>query len=271
MTDRPSRAEIMDDPRTDPREITRAFRFIRWTNRRLRGREGLLTHLESRRRELGPRIRLLDVGTGCCDIPIAALAWAEQHGIDLEIVAVDSLPASLADARREIERAAHAHPGGAEAVTNRIELVEADAFSLFERFGPRSFDVVHAGMFLHHFTEEKVVRLLGIMGSLAKKLVIWNDLIRDRASRVVIRVLTLPLSRIVRHDAVLSVDKGFRIDEAAVIARRAGLGPPEITQWVWAGRFSLAASVEPAANPESSAAASSGLHATAALRRRMET
>lgn len=235
----------MDDPRTDPREIRRAFRFIRWTNRNLHGIDGLVAPLDRARRAglLGRSVRLLDVGTGCGDIPLAALDWAEHHGIDLRIVGVDLLPASLEDARREITRVASARPDGHEAVESRFELVQADAFELGNRFDRASFHVVHAGMFLHHFTNEQVATLLRIMGSLASCLVIWNDLTRDRASRFAIRMLTLPLGRMVRHDAVLSVDKGFLLDEARGLIAEAGLSEPHIERWTFSGRFSASIAV----------------------------
>jgi len=246
MSARPSRAEIMDDPATEPREISRAFRFIRWTNRNLRGIDGLLMPVARLRDEgvLGRTIRLLDVGTGCGDIPIAALRWADDRGLDLRVVGVDALPASLEDARREIARAASTHAGGPdrgrEVIASRFELVEADALELSSRFAPRSFDVVHAGMFLHHFTDEHIVRLLRSMGEIASAAVIWNDLSRDRASRLAIRVLTLPLSRVVRHDAVLSVDKGFLEQDVVRLVSAAGLSEPRFDRWTWAGRFSAA-------------------------------
>jgi len=233
----------MDDHRTDPREIHRAFRFIRWTNRNLRGAEGLLHHLKENRVRIGSTVRLLDVGTGCGDIPLAALAWADANEVDLRIVGVDSLPASLEDARRAIARAAEKNARGRDAIESRIELVKADAFELAARFEPASFDVVHAGMFLHHFTDDQIVTLLKMMGALASKLVIWNDLLRDRASRMAIRVLTLPMSRVIRHDAVLSVDKGFLDDDARTLMARAGLPQPVIKRWGWAGRFSASCSI----------------------------
>lgn len=222
----------MDDPRTDPREIRRAFRFIRWTNRRLRGVDGLLSHLEAHRHEFGSSMTLLDVGTGCGDIPLAALQWAKTRGIELRVVAIDSLQASIDEARREVERT----PGASSSIT----LLREDAFSLEQRFEPRSFDVVHAGMFLHHFTDEQVVSLLSIMGRLASKFVIWNDLSRDMASRVAIRLITLPCSRVVRHDAVLSVDKGFLESEREELIRRASLPKADVRRWTWSGRFSAA-------------------------------
>lgn len=234
MSSRATRAEIMDDPATDPQEIARAFRFIRWVNRRLGGSAGLIARLEELRHSHRGPLRLLDVGAGCADIPLAALAWAARCGVDLHIVAVDRLKASLDDAERVIG----AHPLSRDpSLTERLSLVEGDAFELDERFEPGSFHVVHAAMFLHHFTDEQVVALLRIMGRLASKLVVWNDLSRDIMSRAVVRVMTLPLPRTVRHDAVLSVDKGFRPQEVRELVRRAGLSDPRIERRWLHGRF----------------------------------
>ncbi|MBX3356574.1 MAG: hypothetical protein KF724_12830 [Phycisphaeraceae bacterium] len=282
MSARPTRPEIMDDPAADPRDIAEAFSFIRWVNRRLGGVAGLLTHLEAMQQQLGRSIRMLDVGTGCADIPLAALEWAEGRGLSMQIVGVDLFDASLDEARRAIAshpitRAAHAGAtcsvDGEAAASERgaldaarsvpqgsgfhersitcpapITLLKASAFELESHFAPRSFDVVHAGMFLHHFTDDQVVELLAIMGRLASKLVIWNDLSRDWLSRLAVRCLTLPLPRMVRHDAVLSVDKGFLPSEIRQLAGRAHLPEPRIARNVLGGRFSAVISVRRASS-----------------------
>lgn len=255
MTARPTRSEIMDDPETDGAEIARAFRFIRWINRRMCGADGLLRPLRAQRNEFGDALSILDVGTGCADIPLAAVEWGRRHGVAVRVVGVDNLQASLDDARREVDLAATrkarnrsdaasdramvaASGPTPSALRHLIELVQIDAFELERRFSPRSFDVVHAGMFLHHFEESQIVQLLRIMGALARRMVVWNDLSRDAWSRVGVRVLTLPLPRVVRHDAVLSVDKGFLVRDIRDLIGRAGLREPRIARWRWAGRFS---------------------------------
>lgn len=233
----------MDDPRTDRGEIARAFRFIRWINRRLRGTAGLIRRLDERAAELGGAWSLLDVGTGCADIPLAALEWSRRRAVGFSAVGIDLLDASLDDARRELARARDrwARLGrAAEEFDRAVTVRHGDAFALAELFPPRSFDVVHAGMFLHHFTDEEIVRLLSLMGRTARRMVVWNDLSRDAWSRAAVRGLTLALPRIVRHDAVLSVDKGFRADEIRDLVARAGLPAPQVMCWRWAGRFSAA-------------------------------
>ena len=216
----------MDDPATPAAEIARAFRFIRWVNRRLQGSEGLLAHLRRWRSRLAPRASLLDVGTGCADIPLAAMAWSRAAGVDLRITGVDNLAASVSEAR------------GRTASEPGIRIVEADAFSLLDRFGPASFSVVHAGMMLHHLPDDQVVALLSAMRRLARVGVVWNDLSRSPLHRAGVRLLSLPLRATLRHDAVLSVDKGFLPQEVAAMAERAGLPAPDLLQWRLAGRFS---------------------------------
>ncbi len=229
----------MDDPEADPREIARAFRFIRWVNRRLGGTAGLLRPLDARREAWGDSLSMLDVGTGCADIPIAAVEWGRRHGIEVRVVGVDLLEASLDEARREL-RAHGLEPGEALDARHPVRLLRADAFDLERHFPPRSFDVVHAGMFLHHFPDEQGAVLLAIMGRLARRLVIWNDLSRDRWSRFAVRVITLPFPRIVRHDAVLSADKGFLERDVRALIGRAGLPAPMFRRWRWLGRCSAA-------------------------------
>jgi len=241
----------MDEPGTDPVEIVRSFRFIRWINRRMRGVDGLLRHLDDHRADLGESLSLLDVGTGCADIPIAAVEWGRRRGVAIRAVGVDRLQASIDEAKRQVERLASRradelrrpssrHDAAAPVSSHTIDLLQADAFEIDRRFEPRSFDLVHAGMFLHHFDEQRIVALLRIMARVARRFVIWNDLSRSAWSRFGVRVLTIGQPRVVRHDAVLSVDKGFLEREVRDLVGRAGLPRARIVHWRWCGRFSAA-------------------------------
>ncbi|MFO0873836.1 MAG: hypothetical protein U0575_07675 [Phycisphaerales bacterium] len=105
---------------------------------------------------------------------------------------------------------------------------------------PGSFDIAHAGMFLHHLPDIEIVTVLRIMQRLACVGLVWNDLVRDALSRVGVRAITLGTPRIVRHDAIVSVDKGFTRSEAQDLARRAGLTRVTYRRHVF-GRFTLVA------------------------------
>ncbi|TVQ57680.1 MAG: hypothetical protein EA377_00720, partial [Phycisphaerales bacterium] len=87
------------------------------------------------------------------------------------------------------------------------------------------FDVVHAGMFLHHLPDLEVMTVLRIMQRLAQHGMIWNDLARRTLARIGVRAmvaLTPGLPRMARHDAVVSVEAGFTRREAIELAQRVG-------------------------------------------------
>ncbi|MCC6362026.1 MAG: methyltransferase domain-containing protein [Bryobacterales bacterium] len=104
----------------------------------------------------------------------------------------------------------------------------ADAFHL--PFGPASFDVVFSSLFLHHFEDDAVVELLGGMHAAARKAVVAVDLERHPLAKAF-----LPATRwlfgwheITLHDGPVSVAAGFRKEELAALARRAGLRGPRV-------------------------------------------
>lgn len=214
--------ELMDDPGVDRDVLDRSLGYIRLVNRVLGGRSALLGSL---RRWAGdwPKdrpIRLLDVGTGSADLPLAAVQWASGRGLDLRVTGIDIHETTL-DLARE-----HLQATDPEAAS-RIELVQADAGELAERFEPKSFDCVHAGLFLHHLSEIRVLTVLRVMDRLARCAVVWNDLVRTRVGYAAIHLLTIGQPEIIRHDARVSVRAGFTRREAMDFAHRVGLERPD--------------------------------------------
>jgi 2-polyprenyl-3-methyl-5-hydroxy-6-metoxy-1,4-benzoquinol methylase len=101
--------------------------------------------------------------------------------------------------------------------------VLADAFRL--PFAARSFDFVMSSLFLHHFTNERVLQFLRSANAIARRGVLMADL-----ERHVVPYLFLPASRLLFgwgsvtvHDGKISVRAAFRADELKQIARAAGL------------------------------------------------
>lgn len=225
--------ERMDDPETPRAELEASLRFIRAINRRLGGTRALIDRLErwSARWPRGKPVRLIDLGAGSADIPVAVRRWATLRGHDVRVTAVELHPTTAQLAREYV--AEKEEIGG-------VEVIEHDALALTDRFPPGSFDYAHAGMFLHHFNDVEVLTLLRIMDRLAERGVVWNDLLRGRLPRLGVRLLTARAPEIVRHDARASVDKGFTKSEAVDLARRVDLGWLRWSASPLAGRFTLA-------------------------------
>ena len=245
--------EIMDDPSVPREDLALSLRYIRAVNRRLSGVAALLDHLRTLARDphfawpADRPLTLLDIATGSADLPIAALRWARSAGLPLRITGVDLHPTTLELAREHIAEQDRAHPPavGEPSLAGSIELRQADALRLMDEFKPGSFDVVHAGLFLHHLSELEILTVLRIMDRLATRAVVWNDLVRSRVGYGAIHLLTLGMPRIVRHDATVSVRAGFTKREALDLARRAGWTDPRHRWSLFTHRFTILSTKPP--------------------------
>jgi len=92
-------------------------------------------------------------------------------------------------------------------------------------FPPRSFDVVTASLFLHHFDAPEVAGVLRTLFALARRALIVNDLRRARVPYVFGRV-TFPWlfrSRVSVADGLLSIRRAFTPVELLHAFREAGI------------------------------------------------
>jgi ubiquinone/menaquinone biosynthesis C-methylase UbiE len=99
----------------------------------------------------------------------------------------------------------------------------ANAFQL--PFSEECFDLVLCSLFLHHFEDSEVIRLLRGMYRIARKAILVCDL-----ERHVLPYIFLPATRplfgwqkITLHDGPISVRAAFRERELAQLARQAGI------------------------------------------------
>jgi SAM-dependent methyltransferase len=185
-------------------------------------------------RRADKKTRLLDIGTGIADFPEVIVGWASRQKppIDVEVVGVDANPATIAYAKKALASRLPAE------LMSRITLLCADAHCL--PFPDNSFDIAISSMFLHHFEGQEAARIVRSMHSVARCGVIINDLRRHPLAYYGIAALTriLPASPMVRHDAPLSVLRGFRRNELADIAKLAGLPAYRLCRR-WAFRWVL--------------------------------
>lgn len=164
------------------------------------------------------KFTLLDVGAASGDMGDCVRQWYRQASV----VSLDRLASHLA--------------GGDGA------RVAADAFQL--PFAPKSFDFVFCSLFLHHFTNQEIVRLLAGFGEVARRAVLVIDL--DRSP---VAYYFLPWTRwlfgwdpVTVHDGRISVEAAFRSVELESLARQAGLNPLARTYFP-AFRIAMAANV----------------------------
>jgi len=119
--------------------------------------------------------------------------------------------------------------------------VIADAFSL--PFRARSYDFVFCSLFLHHFTDERIIALLASFGEVSRHAVLAIDLERGplawhalAATRWLFHWHPITL-----HDGPVSVQAAFKLDELRRLAVQAGLSGAVVRRHRPWARLSLAA------------------------------
>lgn len=211
--------ELMDDFSLNDGRIGRALNELRTINRFLGGnsvsKKGVKYFIDTS----GTGFKILDIGGGGSDILYALKKEIE----DLKIYSVDLNKYSC-------------HYQKSENGNNKI--ICADAFKL--PFREKSFDLVHASLFLHHFNEDEIVQLISYFLALSGRGVVINDLRRNILAYSGIKILTALFSKsdFVKNDGPLSVKRAFNKNELVQILLKTGI-KNYIIRRKWAFRFLL--------------------------------
>lgn len=198
LTHRSAALELMDDRSIGGDELAEALRQLRVINRWLGSSWPTLEGVQGLWRKAGKPLQLtiLDVGAGSGDGNRLLLAWAARHGIALRITLVDIHPETCAAAAVYYND------------EPRVQVVCSDLL----RLGTQPADIVTASLFTHHFPSEHLPDVFTALTRTARIGVVVNDLHRHTLAWAGIWIATQLFSRnrMIRHDAPLSVQRGFR-------------------------------------------------------------
>ncbi|OLD93758.1 MAG: hypothetical protein DMD31_12585 [Gemmatimonadetes bacterium] len=206
--------ELLDDPRADPGAVRRELRDIARLNALFGGTRAVVDALEPFFRHSGLGARglgaaswtLLDVGTGLGDIPRAVAAVARRRGITLTPIGLDVIPTAARLSRE-----------------NGVSVVLGDGGAL--PFAAKSVDIVIASQVLHHLPRAVARRWIAGFDRMARRAVVLADLRRSRLAAAGVWLASFPLgmSGTTRHDAVVSVRRGYTKREFDALLREAGV------------------------------------------------
>ncbi|MDZ7581158.1 MAG: methyltransferase domain-containing protein [Deltaproteobacteria bacterium] len=201
--------EFLDRPDCDPALAAASYRFMETVNCRFGGIRVVRRFLsaETAGRYTDAPLRILDIGSGSCDIPLAVSRWAYAHDIPLHFTCLETAGHAVDIARGQLARAGN----------SAVQLLQEDAFT---HQPAEPYDCAVASMCFHHFSNAQILTLLQRLRGFVLNSVLINDLRRSRLASLAARLLLAGKPAGVRHDALLSIRRGFNISELSSLLRQ---------------------------------------------------
>lgn len=226
---RSEETELMDDLQLSSDDLRRNLDELETINYWLGGHKVVLQALEKllpQLRKLNRPITICDVGCGGGDMLREIAKWAEKQRLAMVLTGVDANAFMLHYAAPKCRQFPN------------IQFQQADIFS--PEFQQQKFDILTCSLFCHHFSDERLIRLLTQLFNQARVAVIINDLERHQLAYYSIKMLTQLFSKsyLVKNDAPLSVLRAFRKKELEAILHEAGITFYKL-KWLWAFRWQL--------------------------------
>lgn len=228
FTHRSTNIEIMDDLTCRGEVVDQTLRELDFINHWLGGNVVTLNGLRSLWKTIpkNQKISIADLGCGSGEMLCLIAKRALKEGKQTDLVGMDANP--------NITSFAQAHSIGFK----NIRIETTDIFS--DEFRKRTFDIVLATLFLHHFTEDDLVGIFSSLKDQANRGIVINDLHRHPLAYYSIQLLTQLFSKsaMVKYDAPLSVLRGFKKHDLQLILSKAGIKSYQL-KWKWAFRWQL--------------------------------
>jgi SAM-dependent methyltransferase len=202
--------ELLDDPRAEPAAVRAELRDIARLNALFGGTRAVVRELEpwfrAAPRDGAARWTLLDVGAGAGDIALAVVRAARRYGLAVTPVGIEL--------NRTAARVAQARG---------VAAVVADGSAL--PVGRRGVDIVIASQVLHHLPRAVAARWIASFDRLARRVVVLADLRRSRIAMAGVwaAAVGLGMRRTTRHDAIVSLARGYTREEFTALLAEAGV------------------------------------------------
>jgi SAM-dependent methyltransferase len=200
--ERATQPEFLDSKDCDPQLAYSSYRLMKWVNRFGGGTKAVANYLatEISRNGDSHSIRILDIGSGTCDIPLAILKWARNRSQNIKLTCLETNKTALKIAEEKIKRSG-------------FDAIELKDESIFEFDCRQDFDYAIGSMFFHHFQDEQILDLIEKLRLYVIRSILINDLQRNLMSYACCHILACSFSKGLKHDVFLSIRKGFKSKE----------------------------------------------------------
>jgi 2-polyprenyl-3-methyl-5-hydroxy-6-metoxy-1,4-benzoquinol methylase len=216
--------ELLDQPDIPFEDIRRNMQELNFINTWLGGHAittSGLASLVNKTNQDSKVITICEIGCGGGDNLVAIKKWCDKRNIAVAFIGIDINPHCIEVASKRL--------------LNNIQLITSDYKEVQLENLP---DIIFSSLFCHHFSDREMVKQLQWMKTNARLGFFINDLHRHKAAYYSIKVLTRLFSNsyLVKHDAPLSVARGFKKDEWKQFFNIAGI-PDFSIEWKWAFRW----------------------------------
>jgi SAM-dependent methyltransferase len=212
LKNRSSATEIMDSADCNLLMLHNTLRQLKFINRYFSGIRPLLQHtlLSHMKLQGGKNYTILDLGAGGCDIPVWLSRTALKHSIRLLIYCIDN-------DKRVVPIAAENCRG-----IDGIDIVVGDVFDVLTEY---EADYLISNHFIHHLSDDDIIRLLKMINTRSRYGFIINDLLRSRVS-LFFFFMICPLffrNSYALRDGLKSITRGFKADDLKRYRKIAGV------------------------------------------------
>lgn len=167
-------------------------------------------------------VTIIDLGCGGGDILRKVAAYGKKEGYNLRLIGID--------ANKNAVDYATQLPSD----FNNITFKHMDIFS--DEFSELQYDIVISTLFLHHFKEEELFKLLKILIHRSTIGVVVNDLQRHKIPYYLFKLITIPVKNtMIIQDGLTSVLRGFKRRELESLSKK--LKVSHQLKWKWAFRY----------------------------------
>jgi 2-polyprenyl-3-methyl-5-hydroxy-6-metoxy-1,4-benzoquinol methylase len=222
---RSTEQEIMDDLSMEGDMLRKTLDQIATINKRLGGNKatinGLHTLLKAESKDI--TISIVDLGCGSGNMLRAVADYGRKNDFIFKLTGIDANEYTVNYARKLSVN----YP--------EISYIEMDVHS--PEFSGISFDIVIATLFLHHFTNQEIERLLIPIVKKARIGIVINDLHRSSIAYYLFKAVCLFIKNpMVKKDGAISVLRGFKKNELINISKKLN-GTVSSIRWKWAFRY----------------------------------
>ena len=165
---------------------------------------------------------IIDLGCGHGDILRLVADFGRKQGYDFELIGIDANQDAI-DYANELSE-------------NYPELTFRNEDIFSKEFQNIEYDIALTTLFLHHFKDQEILKVLSNLSTKATLGVVVNDLQRSEIAYGLFKLLSIVISNyMIKQDGLTSILRAFKREDLERISNKLNLKSQ--IRWKWAFRY----------------------------------